>query len=104
MATLISDNLTLYEICSIAEYLSSSGAKFVNRINKKIYTYETDLYEVIEDEVLGNIYIANSIPKNSFKDVKKYCKAHEDRNDITITITQQLLANEIIEGVHVIEI
>lgn len=104
MATLISDNLTLYDICNIEEYLSSNGTKFVNRKKKKIYTDETDLYEVIEDEALGNIYVANSIPKDDFKDVKEYCKAHEDRNDITITITQQLPADSILEGVYVVEI
>lgn len=104
MATLISDNLTLYDICNIEEYLSSNGTKFVNRKKKKIYTDETDLYEAIEDEALGNIYIANSILKDDFKDVKEYCKAHEDRNDITITFTQQLPADSILEGVYVVEI
>lgn len=105
-ATLISDNLTLYEIWSIIESLNSSGVEIVNREKKEIHTYSygTNLYQAIEGEILGNIYITNSIPKDDFKDVQKYCKTYEDRNDITITITQQLLANEIIEGVHVIEI
>ena len=61
-----------------------------------------DYYGMIQGRFTENLYLDIHIPKDAFKDIKRFCKALESEYGYAITLVEQLPANSEIKGVNVV--
>lgn len=106
-ATLITDELSLNDIYGIIKLLDYEGYDISNKEMKNIETMQftncnADYYKMIQDRFTENLYLDVHIPKDVFKDIKKFCKDLEREYGGTITIVEQLSTNSNIEGINVV--
>ncbi len=105
-AILITDDMTPHGVEDIMRRLKLNGDNFNQDIAKSSIHVSPDYgcYRAAKSIANKNLYIDSHISRNEFENVKNQYKLLEKENGITVTISRQLPADSILEGVYVVEI
>ncbi len=101
-AVFITDDMTPHGVEDIMRRLKPNGDNF----NQDIICVSPDYgcYRVAKGITDKNLYVDSHISRNTFESVKNKYKLLEKERGITVTISRQLPADSILEGVYVTEV
>lgn len=104
-ATLITDNMSPYDVGDIIRRLKPNDNNFSQNTTKGAIHVSPNYgcYRVAKGITDKNLYIDSLIPRDTFESVKNKYKLLEKEHGITVTISRQLPADSDVEGIEIVE-